>query len=116
MRQNSIIKFNALILASALIPLFASAQTFEGVIMIFIDILGLVIPILMILATVVFLWGIISYLVAAGDEAQISKSKTYMVWGIIALFVMLTVWGFVAVIQNTFEIDEVNIPNRIGDP
>lgn len=66
--------------------------------------------IIMALGTVVFLWGVISYIIAAGDEQKIMQAKSYMFYGIITLFVMAAVWGLVAVLQNTFGIDSAPTP------
>ena len=59
----------------------------------------------MVLATVIFLWGVIQYITAGGEEEKIKSGRTYMLWGIIALFVMVAVWGLVGVITATFQGD-----------
>lgn len=58
--------------------------------------------VLMVLATVVFLWGIIQYVIAGGDEKKIETAKSYIVWGIVGLFVMLTMWGLTRSICSMF--------------
>ncbi|OGZ32651.1 MAG: hypothetical protein A3H02_01130 [Candidatus Niyogibacteria bacterium RIFCSPLOWO2_12_FULL_41_13] len=65
-------------------------------------ILSGIIPILMGLATIVFLWGAINYVFAADDEEKRKTFKTYIVWGIIGLFSMVAVWGIVRVLISTF--------------
>ena len=57
---------------------------------------------LFILATVSFIWGIIQYFLNAENEEKRKKGKQFMLWGIIALFVMVSVWGLVGVLSNTF--------------
>ena len=64
--------------------------------------LGLIIPILFVLATVVFLWGIIQFLTAAGDETKLKEGKKRMLWGIIGLAVMLAVWGLARMLALFF--------------
>ena len=95
--------FNRLTVATLIAgPLLASAQvTINGLIATFRGILGAVIPFFMILATVIFLWGIIQYITAGGEEEKIKSGRTYMLWGIIALFVMIAVWGLVNIIAST---------------
>lgn len=61
-----------------------------------------VIPLLMVIATVIFLWGIISYIMAAGDEEKVKEARSYIIYGLIGLFVMVSVWGLVGIIANTF--------------
>ena len=60
------------------------------------------IGILFVLATVVFLWGVIQYVIAGGDEDKIKTAKDYIVWGLVGLFVMLTMWGIVYAVTGLF--------------
>lgn len=75
---------------------------------------NLLVPIIMLLATLLFLWGIFLYLTASDNEEQLSKAKTYIIWGIIALFVAVSVWGLVFVISDTFEIGSPGTPIAPG--
>lgn len=62
-----------------------------------------VITLLFALATVIFLWGIIQYVIAqAGDEKKLADAKRVMIWGIIGLTVMASAWGIVAVLCDFF--------------
>jgi Type IV secretion system pilin len=63
---------------------------------------GSVIPLLFTLATAGFIWGIIQYFLNPENEEKRSQGKGYMLWGIIALFVMVSMWGLVGVLGNTF--------------
>ncbi len=56
-----------------------------------------IIPILIGLALLAFLWGIMRYLFSDKKD----DAKTLMIWGIIALFVMTSVWGLVAILSDT---------------
>ena len=96
-------------------PLLAGAENIITLIGTFQGILGAIIPFFMILATVIFLWGVIQYITAGGEEEKIKSGRTYMLWGIIALFVMIAVWGLVAVLENTF-VNTANISRgvRVG--
>ena len=62
----------------------------------------LVVPFLFTLATVAFIWGIIQYFLNAENEEKRKKGKNFMIWGIISLFVMISMWGLVGVLTNTF--------------
>lgn len=85
-------------------PFFALAQprTFKDIFNKLIGIGGAAIPAMMILATVLFLWGVITYLVNADNEDKRTEGRTFMIYGIIGLFVMVAVWGLVDVLYNTF--------------
>ncbi len=62
----------------------------------------LVVPFLFTLAVVGFIWGIITYYLNPTNEEKRKNGKTFMIWGIIALFVMISMWGLVGVLSNTF--------------
>ncbi len=55
--------------------------------------------ILMTLALVAFFWGLVKYIYSAGSGKD--EGKMIMVWGVVALFVMVSVWGLVKLISNT---------------
>lgn len=69
------------------------------------NILSPIIPILVTLALIAFFWGVAKYVIqGAHDEKSLEQGKQIMLWGIIGLFVMVSVWGLVAIVQNTFNL------------
>ena len=42
------------------------------------------------------------FILAAGSEEGRKEGRNIMIWGIIALFVIVSVWGLVQVLNNTF--------------
>lgn len=60
-------------------------------------IIAAVIPILIGIALLAFMWGVIKYLFG-GDKEQ---GKQIMIGGIIALFVMTSIWGLVSIVRST---------------
>jgi len=77
----------------------------ENIIGIIGDIILLVIPVVVALALIFFFWGLAQFILNAGNEQKRTEGKGIMLWGIIALFVIVSVWGLVTVLQNTFRID-----------
>ncbi len=61
-------------------------------------ILGRIVPILLTLAVIYFFYGLGTYILGAGDEESKSKGRGIMIWGVVALFVMVSVWGLVGVL------------------
>ncbi|XKT74179.1 MAG: pilin [Patescibacteria group bacterium UBA2163] len=61
-------------------------------------------PIVVALALLYFFWGLAQYILNAGDENKKKEGREIMIWGIIALFVMVSIWGIVNVIQDTFDL------------
>ena len=66
------------------------------------DIVALIIPVVVALAFLYFLWGLSKFILHADDETKRAEGKQIMIWGTVALFVMLTIWGIIALLQNTF--------------
>lgn len=106
-----------------LIPLFTYAQidpsavstgiTITAIFKRLTQVFNLLIPFLVLLATVVFLYGIVKYITAGGDEKKLEEAKSLIVWGIIALAIMLTAWGFVKVLID-FIFGTENLPPLPG--
>lgn len=55
----------------------------------------------LVLATVVFLWGVIQYVIAGDSSDKTEKAKRQIVWGLIGLTVMASAWAIVGVIQKS---------------
>jgi hypothetical protein len=61
------------------------------------------VPLIFAIAFIVFLWGIFRYYIAgAADEASRSKGHQLILWGIIGFVVMISLWGLVNIVANTF--------------
>ena len=58
------------------------------------------IPIVIGLAVLVFLWGVLKYVLSTSDGGK-GEGRTFMLWGIIALFVMVSVWGLVNILRDS---------------
>lgn len=56
------------------------------------------IPLVFTLALLFFFWGVAKYIWTQGDSKE--DGKKIMIWGIVALFVMSSVWGLVAFLQS----------------
>ena len=71
------------------------------------------IPILITLALIYFLYGLAEYIFKANDVDTRTEGRERMIQGIIALFVMSTVWGLVGVISNTFNVQPEGVDNAL---
>jgi len=58
------------------------------------------VPLLVGVAIVVFIWGVITYTTAGESEDKQKKGRNYMIWGIIAIFVIVSIWGLVAILRQ----------------
>jgi hypothetical protein len=98
------------ILASSLVavfPVIALAQSYApsqgiGGLFTFVGgILNRVVPLLIALAVVFFIYQVFRYTIATNEETK-KAAKTDMIWGIVGIFIMVSVWGLVAILQSTF--------------
>jgi uncharacterized membrane protein YidH (DUF202 family) len=88
-----------------LLPLMAFAQVpntgyFTALINSVRGIVQSLIPLLIGIAVVVFIWGVIKYVTAGASDEKKKEARGLMIWGIIAIFVIVSIWGIVGVIQN----------------
>lgn len=65
------------------------------------DIMGMLVPIFLGLALIYFIYGLAEYILVSGEESEKEKGRTRMIWGTIAMFVIVSVWGIVKLIQET---------------
>jgi hypothetical protein len=69
--------------------------------------LAQLVPFLLGLALVVFVWGMVLFIARSGDEKAIAQGKQQMIWGVIGLFVLVSIWGFIAILRTLFGIQPV---------
>jgi hypothetical protein len=108
--------------AFAFLPVAAFAQTdFEiGGIEALVDQVGnliqTMIPFVAALALLFFFYGLAKFILAAGNEDAKDEGKRIMFWGIIALFVMASIWGIIQVLGSLFGVDQggtIDVPTEI---
>ena len=68
------------------------------------DLVNTALPIVIGLALLGFFWGLMKFVFAAGDEEKKEEGKRIMIYGIVALFVMVAVWGLVGFIAGALGI------------
>ena len=77
-------------------------QNFKELIAIFMNLLNMAIPVLVSLAILTFLIGIAIYIWKGASESERIKGRQFMFWGVIGLFVMVSFFGLVKILENTF--------------
>lgn len=88
---------------------FAYASQLNDIIESMTETVKLILVLVMTLALVVFIWGIVKLIAAAGNPQEITKAKGIITWGIIGLAVMASLLGIIAIIQTYFGIDPADI-------
>ncbi len=54
------------------------------------------------LAVLLFIIGLLKYILAAGDADQVKEARGYIIFGLIAIFIMFSVWGLVNLLHGFF--------------
>jgi hypothetical protein len=80
----------------------STPTTYAGLVNRIIELINIIVPGIFALIFVYFAWKVIdSWVIHAGDETKRKEGKQYAITAFIVLIVMISVWGFVAMISNT---------------
>ncbi|MGI9118166.1 MAG: hypothetical protein ACR2IQ_01285 [Minisyncoccia bacterium] len=69
-----------------------------------------IIPTLTTSAFVFFLWRVLKFIKESAVSTTRDENRESLMWSVVALAVMVTIWGIVAVLGNTLGIDSSSIP------
>lgn len=75
---------------------------FEGFVREIIDLINLAIPVLIGIALVLFFAGVVRFLYRSGDHHTKTEDREILVWGLVAIFVLVSVWGIVNFLKESF--------------
>ena len=101
------------------LPLLAFAQVRNvqeaaGIITTIIN--GVLVPLIFAIAFIVFIWGIFQYFILGGsNQEKREEGQKLMLYGLIGFFLMVSVWGLVSILTNTFQLQQ-NSPNLPAAP
>jgi hypothetical protein len=100
------------------VPGSANGQTIGGLLLTGQSLLNLIIRVLFVLAILYIIWGAIQFISRDGADKK-EEAKNTILYGVLALFVMTSIWGLVGVLRRSTGIGEnqerVNIP-CVGGP
>ncbi|KKW10637.1 MAG: hypothetical protein UY50_C0029G0009 [Parcubacteria group bacterium GW2011_GWA2_49_9] len=91
----------------------SSGQTFATLIDRMTGVLDSIVPFLIGLTVFIILWGIFTYIANAGNEEKLAEAKRFIMWGVVGVFCMLSLWGFVNLLLNSFALERVIQPGDI---
>ena len=77
------------------------------------DILNGVIVLAFIILTLYFVWGVVQYVRAGGEEKKTEQGKQHMIWGIIGMAVAAGAWGLVRIVMDFLGVGGVNTPQNL---
>ncbi len=73
----------------------------QGLMVTLTGVLNTAVPFLLAVAVVIFIYGVIKYAIAAGPEEK-SAARGYIIWGIVGIAVIVSIFGLVSLLQSTF--------------
>ncbi len=90
---------------ASMLPSIAGAVTLGHTIGTIGSLINALIPIILAIAVLAFFWGLAMYIFNKSNEGAAKEGIQIMVGGIIAIFIMVSIWGIVRVLQSTFKVD-----------
>jgi len=74
------------------------------------NIINTIIPLLVAVAVLIFIYGVLKYILAGTDDAaKRTEARGFMIWGIVAIFVMVSVWGLVGILSKASGVEGTNV-------
>lgn len=77
-------------------------MTFAELVTLITDLIRTLVSVLIGVGLVIFLWGIVKYIYQSANTKARGYGRDMMVWGLVALFVMVSVWGILGMAQTAF--------------
>ncbi len=90
---------------------FVFAQDVAGLMYNIMNLLNIFISLLMILAVVYFIYGVVTYVIAKGSDGK-EEAKSRVTNGLIGLFIIVSFWGIIRIVQNQFGVDNTVAPDQ----
>jgi len=77
-----------------------SGITFKSIVEYIRELVEILNPILFVLAFAVFFWGLSKFILSSGNPTEVTKGKSYMFWGILALFILISLLAIIRLISG----------------
>jgi hypothetical protein len=78
------------------------ASTFASAIQTLIGLINMLVGVLAALAIVVFFIGLVRYVQASADSHGHQEGRERIIWSLVALFVLFSIWGILALMSVAF--------------
>ena len=91
-------------------PVVARAQSYDisslaGVYPAVAGIINTIFPAVVGIAVFAVAWGIFKFILNAGDPEARKQGMATILWGVVGVFLMFSIWGLVNILKNTFKFD-----------
>ncbi len=88
-----------------MVALAVSAPTIGGMLSVVKNIIDIATIVAVAIALLFFIWGLAQYILSGPGE-KADEGRQRMIYGIIALFVIVSIWGLVNVLNSTFGVTQ----------
>jgi hypothetical protein len=68
------------------------------------------VPLIFAVAFIVFLWGVFKAYIWKHGVEQVESGHQLILWGVVGFVVMISIWGLVNVVSNTFGLSGIGAP------
>jgi len=92
--------FASFLLAGIALPAFAAYQQIIDTIVT--ELLKPLANVLLVLATVFFVYGVVEYIAGASNETARTTGKRHIVWGLVGLAIMVSVRFILSILSSLF--------------
>ena len=77
-------------------------MSFSDVVNILIGGINNIVTVLIVFALLIFMWGIIRFIYNVNDSREREQGKQFILWGLVALFVLASLWGIMGIMCSAF--------------
>src|SRR4051812_12196234 len=63
-----------------------------------------------------FLWGLMLFLWKSSDGGENAEGKQHMIWGIVGMVIMVSIWAIIGLLDSTFGLGAMNGNGAAVDP
>ena len=84
------------------VVVFGATDGFKGLLLSASGIISQLILLVISLALLAFLWGLTRTIFDAGNAEKREEGRSIMKYGILALFIMISIWGIIGFFQQGF--------------
>lgn len=75
------------------------------------EIINPLIGLLFALAIVYFLYGVYEFIVNQASEEKKTAGKQHMIWGVVGITIMMSVWTILSVVLSTINVKGIDLQN-----
>lgn len=79
-------------------------------------IIGNIISFLLVVAALIFIFGVIKYIAAGGDAEKTKEARGFIIFALVGLVIIFVFWGLVRVVVSSLGLNNTTPPNPFLSP